>query len=251
MSQSFSLWGGIELSVIDDKRLRQLHEFENLIGYTFKDISILNNALTHSSYVASKTDFLEHNERLEFIGDAILDMIISLHLYRKCKNSPEGSLTRFRAGIVCEQSLYNASNRLKLGEYLLLSRGEENTGGRNRVSILADAFEALIAAIYIDGGIKKSKTFILENMEHIINDAVENRIFSDYKSFLQEHVQKNNSGKLSYKLLREEGPDHNKTFEIALFLNNSVIGRGEGHSKKDAQQAAARDAIVRLGVKNG
>ncbi len=238
------------MSVIDANRLKQLNEFERIIGYSFKNIKILNNALTHSSYVASKADFLEHNERLEFIGDAVLDMVISLHLYRACKNSPEGSLTRYRAGIVCEQSLYNASNRLKLGDFLLLSKGEENTGGRNRVSILADAFEALIAAIYLDGGIKKAKAFILENLQDIINDAVENRIFSDYKSFLQEHIQKNNSGKLSYKLLKEEGPDHNKTFEIALLLNNSVIGLGSGRSKKDAQQAAAKDAIKRLGVKS-
>lgn len=239
------------MSSIDPKRLKHLNEFESIIGYSFKDISILNNALTHSSYVASKADFLEHNERLEFIGDSILSMVISLHLYNKCKKSPEGSLTRFRAGIVCEQSLYNASNRLKLGEYLLLSKGEENTGGRNRVSILADAFEAVIAAIYLDGGIKKARMFILENLGDIINASVENKIFSDYKSFLQEHVQKNNSGKLSYKLLKEEGPDHDKTFEIALYLNNAIIGRGTGHSKKDAQQAAARDAIISLGVKNG
>lgn len=238
------------MTAIDPKRLKQLNEFESIIGYSFKDIGILNNALTHSSYVASKADFLEHNERLEFIGDAILDMIISLHLYKKCSNSPEGSLTRYRAGIVCEQSLYNASNRLNLGQYLLLSKGEESTGGRNRVSILADAFEALVAAIYLDGGIKKAKTFIINHLGDIIKDAVENKIFSDYKSFLQEHVQKNNSGKLSYKLLKEEGPDHNKTFEIALYLNNSMIGRGIGRSKKDAQQEAARAAIASLGVKH-
>ncbi len=238
------------MSAIDPKRLKHLNEFESIIGYSFKDISILNNALTHSSFVASKADFLEHNERLEFIGDSILSMVISLHLYSKCKNSPEGSLTRFRAGIVCEQSLYNASTHLRLGQYLLLSKGEENTGGRNRVSILADAFEAVIAAIYLDGGLKKAKTFILSNLEDIIDASVENKILSDYKSFLQEHVQKNGSGKLSYKLLKEEGPDHDKTFEIALYLNNTMIGRGEGHSKKDAQQAAAKDAIISLGVKN-
>lgn len=239
------------MSAIDPKRLKHLNEFESIIGYPFKDISILNNALTHSSFVASKADFLEHNERLEFIGDSILSMVISLHLYSKCKNSPEGTLTRFRAGIVCEQSLYNAANNLKLGQYLLLSKGEENTGGRNRVSMLADAFEAVIAAIYLDGGLKKAKAFVLKNLEDTINASVENRILSDYKSFLQEHVQKNNSGKLSYKLLREAGPDHDKTFEIALYLNNTMIGKGEGHSKKDAQQAAARDAIISLGVKNG
>lgn len=243
-------YGGIELAVIDTERLKQLNEFENVIGYSFKNINILNNALTHSSFVASKADFLEHNERLEFIGDSILSMVISLHLYSKCKNSPEGNLTRFRSGIVCEQSLYNASNRLKLGQYLLLSKGEENTGGRNRVSILADAFEALIAAIYLDGGIKKAKTFILSNLSDIINDAVQNKIFSDYKSFLQEYIQKDNSGKLSYKLLREKGPDHDKTFEIALYLNNTLIGKGTGHSKKDAQQEAARNAIASLGANN-
>lgn len=178
------------MSVIDDKRLKQLNEVESIIGYSFKDISILNNALTHSSYVSSKSDLLGHNERLEFIGDAILDMVISLHLYKKCKNSTEGSLTRFRAGIVCEQSLYNASNRLKLGKYLLLSKGEENTGGRNRVSILADAFEAITAAIYLDGGIKRTKEFILKNLEDTIKDAVEQRIFSDYKSFCRSISRK-------------------------------------------------------------
>jgi ribonuclease-3 len=240
----------MEMAAIDPRRLRQLKEFEGIIQYTFKDISILNNALTHSSYVASKADFLEHNERLEFIGDSILNMVISLQLYSKCKNAPEGNLTRYRAGIVCEQSLYAAADRLKLGQYLMLSRGEENTGGRNRVSILADAFEAVIAAVYLDGGMKKAKSFILSNLGDIISDSIENRIFSDYKSFLQEHIQKNNSGKLSYKLLKEEGPDHNKTFEVALYLNNTMIGRGEGHSKKDAQQAAAKDAIKCLGVRN-
>lgn len=238
------------MSVIDNKRLKQLNEVESIIGYSFKDINILNNALTHSSYVSSKSDLLGHNERLEFIGDAILDMVISLHLYKKCKNSTEGSLTRFRAGIVCEQSLYNASNCLKLGKYLLLSKGEENTGGRNRVSILADAFEAITAAIYLDGGIKRAKEFILKNLEDTIKDAVEHRIFSDYKSFLQEHIQKNNSGNISYKLIREEGPDHDKTFEVALYLNNAITGRGKGHSKKDAQQAAAKDALAGLGVRN-
>lgn len=238
------------MSAVDPKRLKKLNEFESIIGYFFKDINILNNALTHSSYVASRVDLLEHNERLEFIGDSILSMVISLHLYSKCKNSSEGSLTRFRAAIVCEQSLYKASNRLMLGQYLLLGKGEENTGGRNRVSILADAFEAVIAAIYLDGGIKKAKSFILKNLKDIINDSIENKIFSDYKSFLQEHIQKNNSGKLSYKLLKEAGPDHDKTFEIALYLNSKMIGRGEGHSKKDAQQAAARDAITSLGARN-
>lgn len=238
------------MAAIDSKRMSELKEFQDIIGYTFKDIKLLNNALTHSSFVASKNDYMLYNERLEFIGDSILSMITSLYLYKKCKNAPEGHLTRFRAGIVCEQSLYNASNNLKLGRYLRLSKGEENAGGRERVSILADAFEAVIAAIYLDGGIKKAKTFVLENLQDTINDAVHNRIFSDYKSFLQEYIQKNNCGTLNYKMLKEEGPDHNKTFEVALYLNNTLIGKGSGHSKKDAQQAAAREAIISLGVRD-
>lgn len=237
----------IEISL---KRENELKELQEIIGYTFKDIKILNAALTHSSYIASKNEYQLHNERLEFIGDSILSMIISLYLYQKCKNSPEGQLTRFRAGIVCENSLYNASNNLNLGRFLLLSKGEENTGGRERVSILADAFEALIAAIYLDGGFKKARTFVLSNLQGTINDVLQNKIFSDYKSFLQEYVQKSNSGKLNYKITKEEGPDHNKTFEAALYLDNTVIGRGTGHSKKDAQQAAAREAIESLGVKD-
>ncbi len=239
------------MSDIRESRLRQLNELEAVIGYSFKNIDILNNALTHSSYTAAKSEFYEHNERLEFIGDAILDMVISLHLYNKCKNSPEGSLTRFRSGIVCEKSLYNASCRLKLGSYLLLGKGEENTGGRKRVSILADVFEAVVAAIYIDGGMRKARAFILTNLKDTINDAVEHRIFNDYKSFLQEYIQKKDMGRLSYQLLKEKGPDHDKTFEIELYLDETAIGRGAGHSKKDAQQAAARDAIEKMGVRNG
>lgn len=242
--------GGIQLTAIDSKRMNELKEFQDIIGYNFKDIKLLNNALTHSSYVASKNEHLQHNERLEFIGDSILSMITSLYLYQKCKNSPEGFLTRFRAGIVCEQSLYSAADKLNLGRYLLMSKGEENTGGRERVSILADAFEALIAAIFLDGGMKKARAFVLEKLQDTINDAVQNKIFSDYKSYLQEYIQKNNSGKLTYKILKEEGPDHNKTFEAALYLNNALIGKGTGHSKKDAQQAAAKEAILSLGVRD-
>ncbi len=238
------------MTSMDLKRTGQLKELSDAIGHSFKNLQLLNNALTHSSYVASRNDYLEHNERLEFIGDSILNMIISLHLYQQCKGAPEGHLTRIRAGIVCEQSLFAAAERLGLGKYLLLSRGEENTGGRNRVSILADAFEALIAAVYLDGGIKKVRNFVLDALDETISDAVENKLFSDYKSFLQEHIQKNNSGKLAYVMLGEEGPDHNKTFEMALYLDDALIGKGAGHSKKDAQQAAAKAAILCLGIRN-
>lgn len=238
------------MTSIDSKRTGQLKELSDKIGHSFKQLQLLNNALTHSSYVASRNDYLEHNERLEFIGDSVLNMIISLHLYQKCKNAPEGHLTRIRASIVCEQSLYAAADRIGLGKYLLLSKGEENTGGRSRVSILADAFEALIAAVYLDGGIKKARSFVLAGLDDTISDSIQNKLFSDYKSFLQEHVQKNNSGKLNYKMLSEEGPDHNKTFEMALYLDNTLIGKGTGHSKKDAQQAAAKAAIESLGVRN-
>lgn len=234
---------------INTARAKELEELQTAINYRFEDIGILNNALTHSSFIGNKNDFIQHNERLEFIGDSILNMVVSLHLYSKCKSCPEGQLTRIRASVVCETSLYKVANMLNLGKYLLLSKGEENTGGRTRVSILADAAEALIAAIYLDGGIKKARAFVLKFFKGIIEDSVESKIFNDYKSYLQEYVQKSNIGKLDYKILSEAGPDHNKTFEMALYLNNNLVGVGKGHSKKDAHQAAAKNAIEALGVK--
>ncbi len=230
------------------KRILQLKELQEIIQYEFKNINILNTALTHSSYAGSKTEMLEHNERLEFIGDSILNMTISLHLYKKCADVPEGQLTRMRASIVCEQSLHNAAKKIKLGDYLLLSRGEENTGGRTRASILADAFEALVAAIFLDGGINKAKNFVVTFLGEIITNSIENKLINDYKSFLQEYIQKSNRGKLIYETTGEEGPDHSKTFTVALYIDDALIGNGSGRSKKDAQQSAAKNAIEGLNI---
>ncbi|NLM44105.1 MAG: ribonuclease III [Clostridiales bacterium] len=235
---------------MDDKRLKSLQEFEEIINYAFTDKQLLNIALTHSSYAHGHDTSHPYNERLEFLGDSILSMIISLHLYNKLKNTSEGQMTRIRANIVCEKSLYATAKKIRIGEYLYLSKGEENTGGRKRVSILADAVEALIAAIFLDGGLDEAKKFVLGFMEEKIESSIKNRIFNDYKSYLQEHVQKYNMGKVEYKLISEKGPDHSKEFNMAVYLNDTLIGSGTGKSKKDAQQSAAKDAITAMGVIN-
>lgn len=232
------------------KRIAQMEELQKVLDYNFKDVNILHTALTHSSYAGSKSGEVEYNERLEFIGDSILNMIVSLELYKASCTYSEGQLTRMRANIVCEQSLYEAANRISLGKYILLSKGEENTGGRKRPSILADAFEALIASVYLDGGIKKAKKIVLCILGETISYSLDNKVITDYKSFLQEYIQKNNKGRIEYKTIREQGPDHNKTFEIALYIDDCIIGTGSGHSKKDAQQGAAKDTIEKMGIAN-
>lgn len=238
------------MSLIDNRRTKELKDFQQFIGYGFKDVALLNTALTHSSYSANRQEALEHNERLEFLGDSILSMVISQYIYHSCKNQAEGQLTRIRANIVCEQSLYDAANRISLGKYLLLSKGEELSGGRTRPSILADAFEAVIAAIFLDGGVDTVKHFVLNYLEDTIKQAIQNKIITDYKSFIQEHIQKTSQDKITYRLLSEEGPDHSKTFEMAILHEDKVLGTGAGLSKKEAQQAAAKDAVEKLGLLN-
>jgi ribonuclease-3 len=238
------------MSTYESKRTKELAEFQRVISYAFDDITLLNTALTHSSYTANKQEVLEHNERLEFLGDSILSMIVSQYIFKTCNHMAEGQLTRIRANIVCEQSLHAAACKINLGKYLAISKGEELTGGRMRPSILADAFEALIAAIYLDGGLGKSKTFVLNTLKSTIKQAIHNKIISDYKSFIQEHIQKTSHGKINYKLLSEAGPDHSKTFEMAIMLDEKILGLGSGNSKKEAQQAAAKDAVEKLGIEN-
>jgi ribonuclease III len=240
--------GGIKLSSLESKRKKELEDIQQLINYNFSKLSLLNTALTHSSYTANRQEVLEHNERLEFLGDSVLSTVISQYIFKSCNEMAEGQLTRIRANIVCEQSLHAAATKINLGKYLLLSKGEELTGGRTRPSILADAFEALIAAIYLDGGLGKAKVFVLNMLDNTIKQAIQNKIISDFKSFIQEHIQKSSQGKISYKLLTEGGPDHNKTFEIAIMLDDVVLGQGQGASKKEAQQAAAKNAVDNLGI---
>ncbi len=222
------------------------YELQKAIKYEFQDLKLLKEALTHSSYSnESKKIKNRNNERLEFLGDSILGLIISNYLFRLNKDLPEGDLTKIRAAIVCERSLKNVAKSIGLGEYLYLGKGEESTGGRTRDSILADATEALIAAIYIDGGFKKATNFVLEYMDEIISQAIEGKIMRDYKTQLQELIQKDNKENIVYKLIDQLGPDHDKTFEMNVYIGNKIIGTGIGKSKKEAEQAAAKDALER------
>ena len=219
-----------------------IDEFENIIDYKFENREYILEALTHSSYSNENKDY-DFNERLEFLGDSVLSIVVSEYLFKKETNLPEGELTKLRANIVCEESLSDAANEINLGEHILLGKGEEATGGRQRISILADAFEAVIAAIYLDGGLESARKFILSYMENIICDSRKGKIFRDYKTHLQEVLQGKGENNIWYKLMEEKGPDHNKRFVMQVGINEKVLGVGEGKSKKEAEQLAAKVAL--------
>lgn len=224
---------------------KSIQQLQDTIGYKFHNLVFLEVALTHSSYANEVKHQLKYNERQEFLGDAVLSIIVSDYLFNNY-TVPEGELTKLRAAIVCEKSLDVMANKIHLGEYLRLGRGEEMTGGRTRPSIIADAFEALIAAIYLDSGIESARAFVLpfvtEMLEH--EDSLS---FKDYKTILQEIIQQNPEEKLVYKLVGEKGPDHDKRFVVDVMLNSNVIGKGEGRSKKNAEQMAAKEALELMG----
>nr|WP_314277376.1 ribonuclease III [uncultured Peptostreptococcus sp.] len=222
-----------------------MRAFEDKIGYEFRNKSYLQTALTHSSFSNEHKEF-DYNERLEFLGDSVLGLVVSDYLFKLKKDLPEGKLTRLRANVVCEESLSEVARRINLGEHLFLGKGEKNSGGDDRDSILADATEAVIAAIYLDGGLKEAEKFILYNLRDTILKNIDENIFRDYKTILQEIIQSNN-GKLSYKLVRESGPDHNKEFEMQVKCGQDVIGLGKGKNKKEAEKEAARDALIKMG----
>ncbi len=222
----------------------RLDELEKTIGYRFNDRKKLKMALTHSSYANErKNEGLSSNERLEFLGDSVLNIITSDHIYRNHPELPEGEMTKTRAVIVCESSLMKCAQKIKLGDYLYLGKGEENTGGRNRTSILSDAFEALIGAIYLDGGIDKAGQFILSAMEDIHRNIKSKNVFRDYKTQFQEIMQKQSEQQISYRIIDEKGPDHDKVFISELLVGNKPYGTGEGRTKKEAEQNAAKAAI--------
>lgn len=224
-----------------------MKQLQQKINYQFKNTHLLQNALTHSSY-ANETHKPEmSNERLEFLGDAVLSIIVSDYLFDHFRHIPEGELTRLRAASVCERSLCEFAKKLGLGQHLFLSRGEQNTGGRERSSILADAFEALIAAIYLDGGIEKAREFVLSYVKESI-EGQQKVAFKDYKTALQEVIQQNPEDRLCYVPAGESGPDHNKTFRVEVTINSNVVGVGEGKSKKDAEQSAAKEALHLMGI---
>lgn len=225
--------------------------FSDVIGYAFRDSSLLLRALTHSSYVnETGQDYCMNNERLEFLGDAVFDAIISDHLYNRLDGVEEGHLTKLRAAIVCEASLAECAARLRVGEHLRLGKGEEHTGGRMRQSIIADAMEAIIGAVYLDGGWDKVKGFVLSAFKNTIEEAVAGKLNFDYKTALQERFQAHGEVLIQYKVVKEEGPDHDKTFFVTLSVDGKEIGFGSGHSKKEAEQKAARKAMESGGTDN-
>ena len=222
-------------------------ELEDKIGYHFNDTSLLETALTHSSYANErKAQHIPYNERLEFLGDAVLSVVVSDYIFKHCPELPEGELTKLRASLVCEKSLFEFAKRIDLGKYLLLSKGERHNGGAERPSILSDAFEALIAAVYIDGGMEPAAKHILNFVVPAIKSSKKKQV-KDYKTTLQEIIQKNPGERLEYVLVSESGPDHNKHFVLEGHLNSNVIGRGGGRSKKEAEQQAAREALELMG----
>lgn len=222
-----------------------IKDLENAIGYRFQNITLLQNALAHSSFANERWhDSLMSNERLEFLGDSILGMVVAEFLYRNYPDRPEGELTRMRADMVCETSLAKVANQIGLGEHLLLGHGEEQGGGRARVSILADAVESVIAASFLDGGMEPARKFI---ERFILCNVPEQRLRNaDYKTALQELVQQKKNQVITYELTGQSGPDHDKHFAVQVLLNGKPIGTGEGTSKKRAEQDAARNALENL-----
>ena len=225
-----------------------MQELEEKLGYAFKDPSLLSGALNHSSYANEHRAQKEgSNERLEFLGDSVLGFVTAEFLFSLYKDLPEGDLTRLRAALVCEQSLHEVAKLLDLGKYLKLGRGEEAGGGRHRASILADAVEAVFAAVYLDGGIEAAAALIHRVLLDKEGEHAR-ELVQDHKTALQELVQRKSGQVLAYRMIGESGPDHNKTFTAEVLLNGESIGTGKGHSKKEAEQAAARAAICALGA---
>lgn len=222
-----------------------IKDLETAIGYQFRNISLLQNALAHSSYANERWhDSLKSNERLEFLGDSILGMLVADHLYRTFPDRPEGELTRMRADMVCERTLAKVADGLNLGQHLLLGKGEDSGGGRTRNSILADAVESVIAACYLDGGMDAAVQFVQRFI--LVNVPLTRMQNVDYKTALQERVQQKKNQVLAYKLIGESGPDHDKSFTVELTLNGKVVGVGTGSSKKRAEQDAARVAMENI-----
>lgn len=224
-----------------------IKDLETAIGYRFKNITLLQNALAHSSYANERWhDSLKSNERLEFLGDSILGMAVAEYLYRNFPDRPEGELTRMRADMVCETSLAAVADKIGLGAHLLLGHGEERFGGRQRASILADAVESVIAACFLDGGMEAARDFV---SKYILTEVpVKQMHNADYKTALQELVQQKKDQVLTYELIGESGPDHDKQFRVQVLLNGAPIGEGAGRSKKRAEQDAAHNALTALGT---
>ena len=229
-------------------RLRSLEELQKELGYTFKDSTLLDTALTHTSYVKGDGNGSVHNERLEFLGDAVLELCVSEKLYKEYPDLNEGVMTRVRALCVCEGALHRAAGKLGLGKYLMLSHGEEHSGGREKPSILADAVEAVIGAVFLDGGMAPAKALVLRVTEGGIEHAVQSVNTKDYKTMLQEYVQKKHLGNVTYDLVEASGPDHMRVFTLQAVIAGEKKGIGSGSSKQEAGQRAAKATLTELGL---
>ncbi|MGL6173261.1 MAG: ribonuclease III [Cellulosilyticaceae bacterium] len=222
-------------------------ELQNIVGYAFKESERLRQAVTHSSFANEHRNMeIKDNERLEFLGDAILDLIISEYLFNKYPNMPEGDLSKIRASIVCEASLAKTAKNINLGEYILLGKGEEMTGGRTRASILADAFEAVTGAIFVDGEFEDVREFLTRTLIKEVDDIAIEDLYTDYKTLLQENIQRESALPIRYEVVEEKGPDHDKNFYVAVLHGENCLGKGVGKSKKEAEQNAAKIAIKNL-----
>jgi len=235
--------------MIDENKKERILELQNSLEYYFDDLELLETALTHSSYANEHNLHpSKSNQRLEFLGDTVINLVVSQYLYQKYPFYPEGELTKIRAKVVCESSLALAAKKIKIGEYLLLGKGEETTGGRKRDSILADASESITGAIFLDSDYETVTKFLINNFEKDIVKAVaKGNLFVDYKTQLQEQLQKITKSKISYKVTKEEGPDHNKLFYVDVLVGSDVIGSGIGRNKKESEQLAAKEALILMG----
>lgn len=227
----------------------KISDFEKKIGYNFKNKELLYEALSHSSYANENKRVRNSNERLEFLGDSVLSIIISEHLFTHFKHLPEGELTKIRASLVCEKALFEFSHKIELGTHILLGKGEENSGGRERPSIISDAFEAVIAAIFLDGGMEEARRYVLGFLPEKL-DKNHASALQDYKTVLQEIIQRNPEERIEYALKEQKGPDHDRRFIVQVLLNSNPIGTGEGHSKKQAEQMAAKEALALMGYQS-
>lgn len=219
-------------------------EFETILGYEFREPALLKTALTHSSYANEHR--CAYNERMEFLGDSVLSLVVSNYLYRKLQKDNEGKLSKIRSALVCEPALAALARKIRLGDFIRLGKGEARTGGKERDSVLSDAYEALIAAMYLDGGLKTAEKWLLEQMEHELQAVLHGQSHHDYKTELQEFLQKQNKHLPVYTVVAETGPDHHKDFTVEVALENQVIASGHGQNKKEAEQAAAGVALKKL-----
>lgn len=236
------------MNELSEPRRDDLLELSERLGISFNDCRLLDQALTHTSYANESRNVkkLQHNERLEFLGDAVLELATSTYLFKHFPNLPEGELTKARASVVCEPSLYRRAKEVDLGKYLLLGRGEKVTGGNKRPSMLADAFEAVIGALYLDQGWEKARDYVLDQLKIELQEVDTGKNLKDYKTLLQEKVQRHPGQKIVYELLGATGPDHAKIFETAVRINGLAYGVGKGHSKKASEQNAAQQALEKV-----